>query len=57
MDTLLSAARPPLSPRGTDCQIIAAVNDPLPSAVPGVRELQLGMDHRFFDHAAPHADE
>ncbi|MFE3881792.1 hypothetical protein ACFXPQ_02510 [Streptomyces lydicus] len=36
---------------GYACQVIAATNDPLPRQYPGVREIRIDADHRFFDHA------
>jgi hypothetical protein len=53
IDTLIDIADDP-STDGYACQIIAAVNDPLPRPYPGVREVPLSTVHRFFDHA-PHS--
>ncbi|WP_395577293.1 hypothetical protein [Streptomyces sp. BK79] len=39
------------SPDGYACQVIAATNDPLPRPYPGVREIRIDTDNRFFDHA------
>ncbi|WP_055558241.1 hypothetical protein [Streptomyces sp. NBRC 110028] len=39
------------SPDGFACQIITVTNDPLPQAYPGVREIRLSAEHRYFDHA------
>ncbi|SFX75513.1 hypothetical protein OH786_35265 (plasmid) [Streptomyces atratus] len=37
--------------RSEGLQIIAAANDPLPRSYPGVREIHIDTDNRFFDHA------
>ncbi|MBF6047993.1 hypothetical protein GO001_22705 [Streptomyces sp. NRRL B-1677] len=50
IDTLIDIADDP-SPDGYACQIIAATNDPLPRPYPGVREIRIDTDNRFFDHA------
>jgi hypothetical protein len=52
IDTLIDIADD-ASPDGYACQVIAATNDPLPRSYPGVREIRIDTDHRFFDHA-PH---
>ncbi|MFD5098942.1 hypothetical protein [Streptomyces albidochromogenes] len=39
------------SPDGYACQVIAATNDPLPRPYPGVREIGIDAENRFFDHA------
>ncbi|MHA4818235.1 hypothetical protein ACXZ65_28200 [Streptomyces aculeolatus] len=54
IDTLISIADDP-SPDGYACQVIAATNDPLPHAYPGVREIPIDDEHRFFDHAPERA--
>ncbi|WP_129820405.1 hypothetical protein [Streptomyces albidoflavus] len=54
IDTLIDIADDP-SPDGYACQVIAATNDPLPRPYPGVREIRIDTDNRFFDHA-PHRD-
>ncbi|MER5747094.1 hypothetical protein ABT097_27970 [Streptomyces sp. NPDC002225] len=53
IDTLIDIADDSSSD-GHACQIIAAVNDPLPRPYPDVREIPLSTAHRFFDHA-PHS--
>ncbi|WP_432079351.1 hypothetical protein [Streptomyces sp. YPW6] len=50
IDTLIDIADDP-SPDGYACQVIAATNDPLPHPYPGVREIRIDTDNRFFDHA------
>ncbi|CAM5587852.1 hypothetical protein ACIPPN_28820 [Streptomyces diastaticus] len=50
IDTLIDIADDP-SPDGYACQVIAATNDPLPRPYPGVREIRIDTDNRFFDHA------
>ncbi|GAA2381223.1 hypothetical protein GCM10010417_54270 [Streptomyces carpaticus] len=50
IDTLIDIADDP-SPDGYACQVIAATNDPLPGPYPGVREIRIDTDNRFFDHA------
>ncbi|MFE9574679.1 hypothetical protein ACFYMW_40305 [Streptomyces sp. NPDC006692] len=50
IDTLIDTADDP-SPDGYACQVIAATNDPLPRPYPGVREIRIDTDNRFFDHA------
>ncbi|MFI5705506.1 hypothetical protein ACIA78_36395 [Streptomyces xanthochromogenes] len=50
IDTLIDIADDP-SPDGYACQVIAATNDPLPRPYPGVREIRIEADNRFFDHA------
>ncbi|WP_032769645.1 hypothetical protein [Streptomyces sp. CNS654] len=54
IDTLISIADDP-SADGYACQVIAATNDPLPRPYPGVREIHINDEHRFFDHAPVHA--
>lgn len=49
-DTLINIAGD-ASPDGYACQITAATNDPLPRPYPGVREIHIDTDNRFFDHA------
>ncbi|NEB75900.1 hypothetical protein G3I40_11800 [Streptomyces sp. SID14478] len=53
IDTLISIADDS-SADGYACQVIAATNDPLPLPYPGVREILLDEEHRFFDHAPAH---
>ncbi|MGW5819367.1 hypothetical protein [Streptomyces noursei] len=50
INTLIDIADDP-SPDGYACQVIAATNDPLPRPYPGVREIRIDTDNRFFDHA------
>ncbi|WP_159107526.1 P-loop NTPase family protein [Streptomyces rubrogriseus] len=50
VDTLIDVAGDPSSD-GYACQVIAAINDPLPHPYPGVREIPVDTDSRFFDHA------
>jgi hypothetical protein len=50
IDTLIDIADD-ASPDGYACQVIAATNDPLPRLYPGVREIRIDTDNRFFDHA------
>ncbi|MFB7091416.1 hypothetical protein, partial [Streptomyces sp. NPDC056296] len=50
VDTLIDVAGDPSSD-GHACQVIAAINDPLPRPYPGVREIPVDTDNRFFDHA------
>jgi DNA repair exonuclease SbcCD ATPase subunit len=50
VDTLIDVAGDPASD-GYACQVIAAINDPLPRPYPGVREIHVDVDNRFFDHA------
>ncbi|MGW8569814.1 hypothetical protein [Streptomyces niveus] len=50
LKTLITAADDP-SLDGTGFQIITVTNDPLPQAYPGVREIRLSHQHRYFDHA------
>lgn len=50
IDTLIDIADDS-SPDGYACQVIAATNDPLPRSYPGVHEIRIDTDHRFFDHA------
>lgn len=50
IDTLIDIADD-ASPDGYACQVIAATNDPLPRRYPGVREIRIDADNRFFDHA------
>jgi DNA repair exonuclease SbcCD ATPase subunit len=50
VDTLIDVAGAPSSD-GYACQVIAAINDPLPRPYPGVREIPVDTDNRFFDHA------
>ncbi|MER7048911.1 SMC family protein [Streptomyces jumonjinensis] len=50
IDTLVSIADAS-SPDGHGCQVIAATNDPLPRPYPGVREIRIDTENRFFDHA------
>ncbi|MER7108792.1 hypothetical protein [Streptomyces sp. NPDC000229] len=50
IDTLIDVAGDP-SADGYGCQVIAATNDPLPRAYPGVRDISVDTDNRFFDHA------
>ncbi|MFD8535087.1 hypothetical protein [Streptomyces rubrogriseus] len=50
VDTLIDVAGDPSSD-GYACQVIAAINDPLPHPCPGVREIPVDTDNRFFDHA------
>jgi hypothetical protein len=50
IDTLIDIADES-SPDGYACQVIAATNDPLPRSHPGVREIRIDADNRFFDHA------
>ncbi|MEU0401619.1 hypothetical protein ABZ318_15515 [Streptomyces sp. NPDC006197] len=50
IDTLISVAAAPATD-GYGCQVIAATNDPLPRAYPGVREIRIDAANRFFDHA------
>ncbi|MGA5207962.1 hypothetical protein [Streptomyces variegatus] len=50
IDTLIDIADES-SPDGYACQVIAATNDPLPRSYPGVREIRIDADNRFFDHA------
>ncbi|MGX1975814.1 hypothetical protein [Streptomyces kronopolitis] len=50
IDTLISIADDP-SPDGYACQVIAATNDALPRAYPGVREIHITAEQRFFDDA------
>jgi hypothetical protein len=50
IDTLIDIADDS-STDGYACQVIAATNDPLPRSYPGVREIRIDTDHRFFDHA------
>ena len=52
IDTLIDIADD-ASPEGYACQVIAATNDPLPRPYPGVREIRIDTDNRFFDHAPP----
>lgn len=52
IDTLISVAADPAAD-GYGCQVIAATNDPLPRAYPGVREIRIDTANRFFDHAPP----
>ncbi|MGA5059223.1 hypothetical protein ACPB99_17540 [Streptomyces pseudogriseolus] len=54
IDTLISIADDP-SADGYACQVIAATNDPLSRPYPGVREIHINDEHRFFDHAPVHA--
>ncbi|MFE0738634.1 hypothetical protein [Streptomyces sp. NPDC058855] len=42
------------SPDGSACQVIAATNDPLPRNYPGVREIRIDTDNRFYDQAPRH---
>ncbi|MER8116034.1 hypothetical protein [Streptomyces sp. NPDC094031] len=53
IDTLIDIAGDPSSD-GYACQVIAAINDPLPHPYTGVREIPVDTDNRFFDHA-PHS--
>jgi hypothetical protein len=55
IDTLIDIAND-ASPDGYACQVIAATNDPLPRPYPGVREISIDTDNRFFDHA-PRRDQ
>ncbi|MFI0990649.1 hypothetical protein [Streptomyces exfoliatus] len=55
IDTLISVAADPATD-GYGCQVIAATNDPLPRAYPGVREIHIDTANRFFDHAPPADD-
>jgi hypothetical protein len=55
IDTLIAIAND-ASPDGYACQVIAATNDPLPRPYPGVREISIDTDNRFFDHA-PRRDQ
>ncbi|MEU6482021.1 hypothetical protein ABZ858_35140 [Streptomyces sp. NPDC047017] len=50
IDTLIDIAGDPSSD-GYACQVIAAINDPLPHPYTGVREIPVDTDNRFFDHA------
>ncbi|MEV5513877.1 hypothetical protein AB0L50_13250 [Streptomyces flaveolus] len=50
LKALIVAADDP-SPDGFACQIITVTNDPMPQAYPGVREIRLSPEHRYFDHA------
>ncbi|AJE38709.1 hypothetical protein [Streptomyces nodosus] len=50
VDTLIDVAGGPSSD-GYACQVIAAINDPLPRPYPGVHEIPVDTDNRFFDHA------
>ncbi|MFJ2170386.1 hypothetical protein [Streptomyces griseofuscus] len=50
IDTLIDIAGDPSSD-GHACQVIAAINDPLPHPYTGVREIPVDTDNRFFDHA------
>ncbi|MFF3159055.1 hypothetical protein [Streptomyces sp. NPDC057910] len=50
IDTLIDIADDP-SPDGYACQVIAATNDPLARPYPGVREIRIDTDNRFFDDA------
>ncbi|MCW1100085.1 hypothetical protein OJ963_40560 [Streptomyces sp. RS2] len=50
VETLIDVAGDPSSD-GYACQVIAAINDPLPHPCPGVREIPVDTDNRFFDHA------
>lgn len=52
LQTLTTAADDP-SPDGFAYQVVAVTNDPLPRPYPGVREMGLGPEHRYFDHAPP----
>lgn len=52
MDQIIAVAADP-SPDGYACQLIVATNDPLPGPRTGVREIALGPQQRFFDHAPP----
>ncbi|MGW0926077.1 hypothetical protein ACWD3J_44705 [Streptomyces sp. NPDC002755] len=53
IETLIDVADD-ASPDGYACQVIAATNDPLPRPYPGVREIRIDADNRFFDHAPRH---
>lgn len=50
IDTLIDIADDS-SADGYACQVIAATNDPLPRPYPGVREIRIDAENRFFDHA------
>ncbi|MFI1585640.1 hypothetical protein [Embleya sp. NPDC020630] len=50
MNTLITAADDP-SPDGYACQIVTTAVDPLERDYPGLREIRLSPDNRFFDHA------
>ncbi|WP_413114447.1 hypothetical protein ACK1X7_00100 [Streptomyces sp. CY1] len=50
LTALITASDDP-SADGFACQVITVTNDPLPQAYPGVREIRLNPEHRYFDHA------